>query len=138
VPIQPTAVREGEEVQVRISPTATARLLPEFGIFTEQLEGQLAEEGPDSVSLTVMISRDYRGTSLNQIRQTMFLGRGEVVEVRRRQLSRVRTAIATAGVLAGFGVLVKAVTQEGDPNPNPIDPPPPPPSGYVGFRIPFR
>ena len=138
VPIVPAAVRQGEEVQVRISNSAAARLLPEYGTAIGQLEGQLAPEGSDSLALTILISRDFRGTSLTQVRQTMFLGRNEVVEVRRRQLSRSRTVFATAAVLSGFAVLVGAVLLEGDPNPLPDDPPPPPPPFRAVFRIPIR
>jgi hypothetical protein len=116
-------------------------LVSEFGTYTGQLEGQFAQEGPDSVSISVLISRDYRGMSLDQVRQRLFLGRSEVMEVRRRQLSRTRTVLATAGIVAGFAALVRAVIQEGDPNPNDDNPPPPPPGGsrYPALiRIPIR
>jgi hypothetical protein len=139
--VPPAAVRDGENVQVRISEPAATRLVSEFGMFTGELEGQFAQEGLDSVSVSVLISRDYRGMSLDQVRQRLFLGRSEVIEVRRRQLSRVRTAIAAVGVLAGFAGLVAAVVQEGDPNPHDDDPPPPPPGGSrfpVLIRIPIR
>ena len=141
VVVQPATLRDGENVQVRISDPAATRLISEFGMFTGQLEGQYAHEGPDSLSISVLISRDYRGMSLDQVRQRLFLGRSEVIEVRRRQLSRARTAVATVGVLVGFAGLVAAVIQEGDPNPNDDDPPPPPPGGSryrVLIRIPIR
>jgi hypothetical protein len=141
VAVPPNAVRAGEDVQVRISEAAAARLVPEFGMYTGQLEGQLAAEGPDSLSVSVLISRDYRGMSLDQVRQRLFLGRSEVIEIKRRKLSPVRTALATAGVLAGFVVVVRAVIQEGDPNPKDDDPPPPPPGEFRFrslIRIPIR
>jgi hypothetical protein len=128
-------------VQVRISDTAATRLVSEFGMFTGELEGQFREEGPDSLSIAVLISRDYRGMSLDQVRQRLFLGRSEVIELRRRELSRFRTAAATVGAIAGFVALVRAVIQEGDPNPNDDDPPPPPPGGSryrALIRIPIR
>jgi hypothetical protein len=141
VAVEPAAVRPGENVQVRLSDSAATRLVSEFGMFTGELEGQFAQEGPDSLSISVLISRDYRGMSLNQVRQRLFLGRSEVIEMRRRQLSRARTVIATAGVVVGFAALVAAVTQEGDPNPRDDDPPPPPPGGSrlrALIRIPIR
>jgi hypothetical protein len=140
VVVEPAAVRQGENVQVRITDAAASRLVSEFGMFTGELEGQFAQEGPDSLSVAVLINRDYRGMSLDQVRQRLFLGRSEVIEVRRRQLSRMRTVAATAGLVAGFVVLVRAIVQEGDPNPGDDDPPPPPPGGsrFPLIRIPIR
>jgi hypothetical protein len=138
VPVQPTAVRASEEVRVRITESAAARLVSELGTYTGQLEGQLAPEGTDSLSVSVLIGRQYRGMALENARQTLFLGRGEIVGVSRRQLSRGRTVLATATVLAAFGVLVSNVVQLGDPNPSVDDPPPPPPGVHrMYIRVPI-
>jgi hypothetical protein len=137
VPIQPADARQSEEVRVRITESAATRLVKEFGAYTGQLEGQLAEQGRDSLSVSVAIGRAYRGMALENARQTLFLGRSEITEVRRRQLSRGRTALAAAGILAGFAALVNTVVQLGDDNPSDDNPPQPPPPG-VSIRIPFR
>ena len=139
VPISSGDVRPSEEVRIRITESAATRIVREFGAYTGQLEGQLTEEGPDSLSVSIAIGREYRGLALENARQTLFLGRTEVMEVRRRQLSRSRTALATASVLAGFAALVSTVVQRGDDNPIDNTPPQPPP-GILGasFRIPFR
>lgn len=138
-PVEYTAIRPQEDVQVRITEPAAKRLVKEFGAYTGQLEGQFAFQGSDSASVSVAIGRAAGGIALESTRQTLFLGRTEIVEVRRRQLSRGRTAIAGAGVLAAFALAVRAVVQLGDPNPSPEEGPPVPPTGVSGaIRIPIR
>jgi hypothetical protein len=132
VPAQLTTVPPREEVRVRVTESAATRLVKEFGTYTTQLQGQFAPEAHDSVSIAVAITRDYRGMALESTRQTLFLGRSEVVEVRRREFSRGRTALATVGALATLGVLVQTVVQLSDPNPGDEVPPPPPPAPYRG------
>jgi hypothetical protein len=136
VPIAPTAARPDEEVRVRVSDAAAARLARELGAYTNELEGQIARESPESLSVSVTIARDYRGLSLESARQELFLGPSEVVEVRRRELSRARTALVTVGALTAFGLIAGAVAQHDDPNPNDQTPPPPPPPS--GFALRFR
>lgn len=138
-PIEPAAVQPQEVVRVRVTDAAAERLVREVGAYTGVLQGQLAPEGPDSLSLSILIGRQYGGMALENTRQVLFLGRSEVVEVRRRELSRRKTALATAGVLAGAVILIRSVVQMGDPNPADDDTPVPPPAGSMGsVRIPVR
>jgi hypothetical protein len=140
VPLE--GVRAGENVQVRLTEAAGARLIDEFGAFTQRLEGPLAREGADSLSISVMVGREYNGMALEGMRQSLFLGRSEVVEVRRRELSRSRTALAGVGALAVFALLINGVMQTSDDNPNTGEPPPPPPppgmrAARIGVLFPF-
>ena len=137
-PVDPATVRANEEVRVRVTESAAQRLVSDFGIFTAQLEGQFALEGTDSASVSVAIGRMYQGMALENVRQTLFLGRSEIVDVRRRELSRNRTALAAVGALAGFVALVGTVTQLCDENPPDDGPPPPPPARRLYFTIPIR
>jgi hypothetical protein len=138
-PVEPASVPPNEEVRVVVTDNAASRLFKEFGAFSGSLDGHYAQQGSDSVSVSVLIGRVYSGVALESTRQTLFLARSEVVEVQRRVLSRGRTALATAGVLAGFALLVNSVVQSGDPNPDDGEPPPPPPPGSIrGLRIHFR
>jgi hypothetical protein len=137
-PIDPAAVRANEEVRVRVTESAATRLVRDFGVYTAQLDGQFALEGTDSASVAVAIGRMYQGMALENARQTLFLGRSEIVDVRRRELSRSRTALATLGALAGFVALVQTVSQLGDENPPEDGPPPPPPARRLYFTIPIR
>ena len=140
VPIDVSAVKPQEDVRVHVTESAAARLVRDFGAYTSRLEGQFAVERGDSVSVSVAVARAYQGVSLEQTRQTLYLARSEVVDVRRRVLSKGRTVAATAAVLTVFAIVVNSVVQEGDPNPNDEPPPPPPPGGGIRarFRIPLR
>lgn len=127
VPAPLTAVSPSEEVHVRITEAAAKRLVNELGTYTTELEGQVARDRSDSISVTVAIGREYQGVALEGGRQVLFLGPTEVVGVRRRQLSRQRTVIVTAGTVVGVALMAVAVKQWGDPNTTVVEPPPPPP-----------
>jgi hypothetical protein len=134
VPVPMTSVAPKNEVRVRITNDAGARLVRSLGVYTTQLEGEFETHG-DSVSVTVPISREYRGVALEVSNQSLYLGRSEVVEVRQRRFSRSRTILTSAGVVVGFAALVKSIQEIADPNSDKEEPPPPPP---VGTRIPLR
>ena len=127
VPVQVAAVDPQEDVRIVVTESAAARLSPDLGLYTTRLEGRLRAEAHDSVSIAVPVTRLYQGRLLEAGRQTLFLGRGEVVRVDRRELSRARTVAVGVGVVAAFGVLVSSVVQWLDPNPSTEEPPPPPP-----------
>lgn len=136
VPIDLASVRPAEHVRVVVTEPAAVRLVKDFGVYLTELEGQVAREGSDSVSVTVPVGRDYRGVALEGGRQTLFLGLQEVVGVRRREFSRRRTVFVSVGALVAFGAIAAGVAQWGDPNSEVIDPPPPPPpSGLIMFRF---
>ena len=132
-----TAVPPAEEVHVRITEAAAKRLVNELGVYTTELEGQVGRDRSDSISVTVAIARAFQGLALEGGRQVLFLGQGEVVGVRRRQLSRQRTVVVTAGTVAGVALLAVAVKQWGDPNSSVVEAPPPPPPGGRVVPIPI-
>ncbi len=136
VPIPLAQLEARENIRVRVTDSAAVRIVQQFGTYTTQLEGEVAREGTDSVSVSVTIARDYRGLALESARQTLFLGRAEVVELRRRELSRARTVLVSAGAVAVFGILIRTIIQMGDSNPDGQEPlPPPPPPGYRGVLL---
>jgi hypothetical protein len=145
VAVPPRAVGSDEEVRVRIIPSAAERLSEELGMYSTEIDGKLSPRGPDSLALAVPIERKYRGIALDSTMQLLTLNRSEVVDVRRSELSRGRTILTSAGILAGFALLVHAVVQLTNPNPGSDEtlPPPPPsgartPSGHtLRIRIPF-
>ena len=127
VPVPLTAVPSSEEVHVGITEAAAKRLVNELGAYTTELEGQVSRDRSDSIAVTVSIARAYQGVALEGGRQILFLGPSEVVGVRRRLLSRPRTAVVAAGTVVGIGLLAVAVKQWSDPNTTVVEPPPPPP-----------
>jgi hypothetical protein len=134
VPVQMASLAPQEDVRVRITDGAGARLIKDLGVYTTQLDGEFEAHG-DSVSVTVPIIREYRGLALPATNQSLYLSRSEVVEIRQRRLSTTRTVLATAGAVAGFVVLVESVQAIFNPSEATEEPPPPPP---VGIRIPLR
>lgn len=142
-PVSFGAVSESkEDVRLRVTEDAAARLSKELGTFSIEIDGQLAREGPDSISLGVPIDRTYRGSTIGTTTQLLFLSRSEVLEVRRRQFSRSRTVLLTAGTVVGFGLLAAGIAQLVDPNgapENQTTPPPPgsPYRGFIRFKIPL-
>jgi len=141
VPVRPEVVPPTEDVRVKVTDAAAARLVKELGTYTSELDGRFAREGADSVSVSVAIARDYRGMALDSARQVLFLGPSEVVDVRRRMLSRGKTALVSAGAVVGFVVLVGTVIQLGDqtpPNDEPLPMPPPILAPHSGFGLRFR
>lgn len=135
VPVEPAVVQPQEEVRVRVTDDAAVRLAREFGRITSELDGQLMPGRADSVEVSVWIGRNYPGTQFENVKQTVVLGRQELVEVQRRQLAPGRTVLVTAGTVAIFAVLVKQLIQQEDPNTPPRDDGTNPPPGMI--RIPF-
>ena len=142
VPASLGAVQSKEEVRVRVTDGAALRLSKELGSIATEIDGQIANEGPDSVSVGVSIDKSYRGVTVGTTTQTLFLGRSEVLEIRRRELSRSRTVLVAAGTVVGFGLLAAGIAQLFDAN-EPTDnsgTPPPPPAvrrPHVILRIPI-
>lgn len=144
VPVPITSVAN-DEVRVEITPAAATRLAGDLGVFSMEIDGRLASERQDSISIHVPIERAYRGMAIGTTDQLLFLGRSEVVAVRKREFARGRTMLVGAGAVVGFGLLAAAVVQLADPNRDSQDRPPPPPpvtsripSGYhVGVRVPI-
>jgi hypothetical protein len=145
VPVSFANVPAKEDVRLRVTENAAVRLVKEVGAFSTELDGQVAPEGRDSISLDVTIDRTYRGATIGTATQTLVLARSEILEVRRREFSKSRTVALTVGTLVGFGALAAGIVQLVDPN-GPTDgeitPPPPPavrrPSGFqFRLHIPF-
>lgn len=142
VPVQVATVDPQEPVRVFVTESAAARLSGDLGAYTTSLDGRLRLEAQDSVSISVPVTRAYRGRLIDTGWQTMFVGRGEVVQVHRRELSRARTVMAGVGAIAVCALLVNSVVHWMDPNPSGEEPPPPPPVPSPRFsgslRIPIR
>jgi len=139
------SVQPKDDVRLRLSDDAAARLSKELGAFSTEIDGELSPEGRDSVALGVSIDRSYKGMSIGTSTQTLVIARSEILEVSRRQFSKKRTILMSAGTVVGFGLLAVGISQLVDPN-GPSDgqttnPPPPqsrrPPRTHFGVRIPI-
>ena len=146
VPVSPGTAASDEEVRVRITKKAAGRLVDDLGVYSTEIDGKVSSSGADSLEVAVPMTREYRGVTMDSTTQLLMLGKSEVVDVRRSELSRGRTILASAGVVAGFVLLVRAIVQLTNPNPGKDEtlPPPPPPNGSrapsrhpLQIRIPF-
>jgi len=139
VPITLDQVRRNEQVDVLVTDAAATRLVKELGAYTSRLQGPVKAERGDSVSVSVLIAREYGGVALEGTRLDLFLSRAEVTGIRRRQLSRARTTMASIGAAVLFGVVVGTVVQQGDPNKPPQNemPASPPAGTRFGLRFSF-
>jgi hypothetical protein len=145
-PIKFESVQPKDDVRLRVTEDAAARLSKELGAFSTEIDGELSPEGRDSVALGISIDRSYKGMTVGTSTQTLVLARSEVLEVRKRQFSKQRTVIVSVASVVGFGLLAAGVVQLLDPN-GPDDsqttnPPPPPglrrpPPTHFGVRIPI-
>jgi hypothetical protein len=142
VPTPVASIPPNEEVHVRLTPMGGARLSEILGSQPDELEGYVAPRG-DSLSVSVVVARAYRGVTFDSSRQAFVLAPSEVVDVRRRQFSRKRTTLAVVGTAVGFAALIGTIVAIADPNPSPEEPlPPPPPPNiripFPAFRLSFR
>lgn len=145
-PIAFDSVQPKDDVRLRVTDDAAARLSKDLGAFSREIDGEMSREGRDSVALGISIDRSYKGMTVGTSTQTLVLARSEVLEVRKRQFSKQRTAIFSAATVVGFGLLAAGIAQLVDPNgPNDgqtTNPPPPtglrrPPPTHFGVRIPI-
>ena len=146
-PVAFESVKSNDNVRVRVTEDAAARLSKDLGAFATEIDGELTHQPHDSVAIGVSIDRSYKGTTIGTTTQQLCLARSEIIEVQRRQFSKGRTVLMSAGIAAGFGVLAAGIVQLVDPNgPSDTQPsaPPPPSSGvrrgprtHFGLRIPI-
>ena len=144
-PARLESVQPRDDVRLRVTDDAAARLSKELGAYSTEIDGEMSPEGKDSVALGVSIDRSYKGMSVGTSTQTLVVARSEVLEVRRRQFSKKRTILMSTGTVVGFGLLAAGIAQLVDPNgPNDgqtTNPPPPqlrlPPRTHIGVRIPI-
>jgi hypothetical protein len=136
--VDATTVSPEEEVRVRVTRDAAIRVGPHLGTISENLEGRLAPFGDDSVALAVWIGKNYVGSPFENAHTRVALTPQEIVEVRRRKISVMRTAILGAGMLVGTALLVNGVVFADNPNSNPDDRPYGPPEEIRVMRFGLR
>lgn len=136
VPVSPGTIAPNDEVRIHVTDDAAARLSKDLGAFVTEIDGQFAPQGSDSVSIAIPIDRQYHGMTVGTTSQVLYLGRSEVVDVRRREFDRRRTILVSVGAVVGFGVLAAGIVQLADPNPDSQEQPPPPPPSPS--RVPAR
>lgn len=134
-PVELAAIPPGEEVRVTVTDEGALRLARRLGRITNDVTASVAAHASDSLAVTIWLGRDYPGTDFANVRETVVFPRYEVVGLRRRELSKWRTAALSAAALAGTFILADQIFQIGDPNRRGDDDPEPPPGDLVLLRV---
>jgi hypothetical protein len=130
VPVATNALREGEQVRVRLIASGAEELTRYVGPRVAMVEGRLVRASADS-GLTLAVSELYTSDRIRtpwQGDMPLPIPASAVASVERRQLSRRRTILASAVAATSLVVLgVVAVQRGGRQSPDGPPPPPPPP-----------
>ena len=114
----------GDPVRLRLAAEPSQRLSDRIGSTVRSVEGPLVRVTPDSLRVSVGWGAYYAGTMFEGRQDTLQFHRSEVLEVDRREFSRVRTGVVVAAVTTAIVVFFKSINLGGqgggDP---PTDPP---------------
>jgi hypothetical protein len=114
----------GDPVRLRLASEPAQRLSARVGSAVRSVEGPLLRTTPDSLRLSVTWGAYYAGTMFEGRQDTLQFHRSEVLEVDRREFSRVRTGVVVAALTTAVVVLFKAINLGGQAGDDPpIDPP---------------
>lgn len=103
-------VQPGEEVRIVLQETSYRQIAP--GAAPEaapRLEGRLVGVRDDSLTLSVWIGEQYRGTLFESTYQDLVIPLMDVQRVEHRVLSGRRTALASAGVVVLIVSLIESI-----------------------------
>ncbi|MEX1183416.1 MAG: hypothetical protein WEF86_09280 [Gemmatimonadota bacterium] len=100
-----TALEPDEAVRVTLNAAGARAVLPGGG-GAESFEARFTEAAPDTLVFSVWIGAAYRGTPFESTYQRIVVPRSDVRLVEDRQLSRNRSALVAAGVIAAIVVLI--------------------------------
>jgi hypothetical protein len=126
-----------EDVRVHLSRVALARVPEEFPRGESYLTGRIVGVASDSVVLRVPVSRATGGFGQPNLRQDVYIPRGEIVDVERRHVNAFRTGLTVAAATAAGTALVLAII-EGSGNADEDDGEGPDQMRFPVFSVPFR
>lgn len=114
----------GDPVRLRLSAAAAEELSDRVGLPVRSLEGPLLRMTPDSLRVETGWGAYLAGTVFEARRDTLQFHRNQVLEVDRRDFSRVRTGILIAALAAVGVAIIQSIGGGGDPDqdPGPSDP----------------
>jgi hypothetical protein len=127
-PVELPSLEPDAEVRLTLNDDGSHSVLPgAYATGRRTVEGRFTSSSQDSVVINVWIGEAYRGTPFEPTYQRVAISRHNVVAVEDRQLSKARTALVAAGVVA---VIVTLIDRLGvlpifgdDGDPGPIPPP---------------
>ncbi len=137
VAANPSMLEKGEQIRVVLEKSAANRIYPALQNAPEAVEGNFTNLTSDSLDLAVWIGQAYVGTPFQNTHQTISIARNEMQEIQQRQLSKWRTGLSAALVVAAFAWGTQRVFY------NPGRTPPPdggtvtPPTTPTGIQVPL-
>ena len=123
IPTELQVVPQGQEVRLYLTRAAAASLPEEVPVNEAlYLGGRLESQAADSVILGIRMGQATPGLVGQDLRQMVKVGTGQIVDVRRRELSKPRTALAIGGGALAAALIIGLIfgaedaTDVGDPN----------------------
>lgn len=126
----------GDRVALEITDRGRVALADRFGPGIESIEGRLLENQPNEYVISVSRVTQISGSSAIWSGEQTHVSRELVGSVRRRELSKARTALLVGGIAAGV-VALAAHGLAGSGSEKPETSPLPPPAS-VRIPIPFH
>jgi hypothetical protein len=109
VPTELRAVPAGQEVRLYLSRAGVAALPEEVTVNGAlYLSGRMESQQQDTVVLGVRMPRDV-GVVSQELRQMVKVGTGQIVDVRRQELSTPRTALLVGGGVLGAALIIRMI-----------------------------
>lgn len=112
-------LRPGDPVRLRLASEPAQRLSAQVGSAVRSVEGPLLRATSDSLRLSVGWGAYYAGTMFEGRQDTLQFHRSEVLEIDRREFSRVRTGVVVAALTTAIVVLFKAIDLGGQAGDDP-------------------
>ena len=109
VPTDLPSVSVGQEVRVYLSRAAVSTLPEEVPVNSLYITGRLMERETDSLTLGIRMGPQEPGIVMQDLRQMVRVGTGQVVDVRERQFSAPRTAILAVGAAGAAAFLINMI-----------------------------
>ncbi len=132
VPVLGDGLAPGDDVRLRLSAPAATTVSERVGRPIRSVEGPLLAFTSDSLQVDVGWGAIYAGTVFEGRRDTLQFHRSQVLEVDRREFSRVRTGLTAVALTTGAVALIRMITGGGQSQ-GPPDPGPPPPVMSIPF-----
>ena len=92
----------GHQLRLTLTDAGTATLAPQLGPSVVAVNGKLIEDSTDAYVLSVVETQKRNGIEMSWLGEQVSISTSVVSTVQRREFSRSRTALVTAGTIVGI------------------------------------